>query len=913
MNYFNTLAISIALLFTASAVQAQSETIQWQEACPTQDCPGTYTDPNGVEATTTTSYGAETGARQNQFEATGTTAGQFLVAESSTANHNTAGPGSWRNTGTGYQSISATRPASLPDNALPMEICCNGIDDDNDGTIDNVDECGGDKDMDGVADFCDLDDDNDGILDTDEDGCAIFDFNLAAEINPIDGVTVTEVGEQTDVTFTITEQTPGTSDIQRLRASNRIQFQNDLASYMDTTTLSATYSPARSGLTVRFDDFDQATINSNSGLPGFAEGYTVTFFFEGSPVSYVVESIGGNIEQDGNSFRAVQGGNTTNDPDNVLFLFSEELVDSISVSQFAVFINDNNQDPSRTGSNLEFGTCDADIDNDGIPNFCDLDSDGDGCPDAVEGSLGLTNADLQLSSIDGGNAGADSDPVTANLSGDVDANGVPLSAAGGQDIGDSENDDVQDADCQPFVEDCCNGIDDDLNGIIDDADICGGDKDMDGVLDVCDLDDDNDGILDSVESVCEIFDFDLAGEVNPIDGVTVTEISQQTDVTFTVTEQTPGTSDIQRLRASNRIQFQNDLASYMDTTTLSAAYSPARSGLTVRFDDFDQATVSSSSGLPGFAEGYTIRFFLGGSPVPYIVESIGGNIEQDGNSFRAVQGGNTTNDPDNILFLRANEFVDSISVSQFAVFINDNNQDPSRTGSNIEFGTCDTDDDGDGVLNRCDLDSDGDGCPDALEAGNPAITLTNLQNDTITGGVDTNGVPLLAAGGSTPVETNEGTADFRDENTKTACEQMDFGDYTPFGEADHVHFLETTTTGTPLVDTAVWLGTVIDFEDDQLNSGDATGDNADGLDDEDAIADFPTEVKPGESATFDLTLNSNNPDEVFYGIWIDYNKDGTCDEFIAGSATTTAGPVTVTPTFNVPAGLQRRNARPHQH
>ena len=85
----------------------------------------------------------------------------------------------------------------------------------------------------------------------------------------------------------------------------------------------------------------------------------------------------------------------------------------------------------------------TDTDGDGIPNSLDLDSDGDGCPDALEGAGALTNSDLETSSIDGGNTGgsytgAYTSPVQDNLGNNVDSNGVPTVASGGQGIGTSQ-------------------------------------------------------------------------------------------------------------------------------------------------------------------------------------------------------------------------------------------------------------------------------------------------------------------------------------------------------------------------------------------------------------------------------------------------------------------------------------------
>ncbi|WP_405609594.1 T9SS type A sorting domain-containing protein [Polaribacter sp. Asnod1-A03] len=73
-----------------------------------------------------------------------------------------------------------------------------------------------------------------------------------------------------------------------------------------------------------------------------------------------------------------------------------------------------------------------DTDNDGVINSLDADSDGDGCPDALEGSANFT-----LSDVD----------VNNRLTGEVDEYGIPLLAEEGQEIGDSQDNAVQDANC----------------------------------------------------------------------------------------------------------------------------------------------------------------------------------------------------------------------------------------------------------------------------------------------------------------------------------------------------------------------------------------------------------------------------------------------------------------------------------
>ena len=81
-----------------------------------------------------------------------------------------------------------------------------------------------------------------------------------------------------------------------------------------------------------------------------------------------------------------------------------------------------------------------DTDGDGIPNRLDLDSDGDGCSDVIEGAAAFTSANLEDSSMPGGNSGAFytgeySSTVVDNLGTTVDSNGIPTIALTGQGIG----------------------------------------------------------------------------------------------------------------------------------------------------------------------------------------------------------------------------------------------------------------------------------------------------------------------------------------------------------------------------------------------------------------------------------------------------------------------------------------------
>jgi len=71
---------------------------------------------------------------------------------------------------------------------------------------------------------------------------------------------------------------------------------------------------------------------------------------------------------------------------------------------------------------------------------------------------------------------------------------------------------------------------------------------------------------------------------------------------------------------------------------------------------------------------------------------------------------------------------------------------------------CDRNSDSDALVDALDLDADDDGCPDALE-GSGGFSATDLMNDSLTGGVDAQGIPLLANGGQYNISAYDDTRD----------------------------------------------------------------------------------------------------------------------------------------------------------
>ena len=132
--------------------------------------------------------------------------------------------------------------------------------------------------------------------------------------------------------------------------------------------------------------------------------------------------------------------------------------------------------------------------------------------------------------------------------------------------------------------------------------------------------------------------------------------------------------------------------------------------------------------------------------------------------------------------------------------------------------------------------------------------------------------------------------------------KRDFGD----GPANYPavwHRAVTDENGDNELDgaTDVWLGMKTDLESSSTDHG--VGDQFD-----DAISfgsnpgQFPLYAEPGESYVVNITVNSSQPDMVYYGMWIDWDEDGVYDDFYTGSQQT-ASPATATTTITAPANV----------
>jgi len=326
-------------------------------------------------------------------------------------------------------------------------------------------------------------------------------------------------------------------------------------------------------------------------------------------------------------------------------------------------------------------------------SFCEvLDTDNDGIPDYLD--LDSDN-DGCPDAIEGGGGFSVSDIQNDMLTGGVDANGIPVAAtAAGQNVGSSQINTQQADACQ--------------------------DADFDGNADVNDLDDDNDGILDTQE---------LCGT----DPLTIT------------------TSDINL--SINLDQYSNEITWTIDSPSGTVAsggpYTTAQANTTVT----DVINVSENGA-------YTFTIFD-----TYGDGLQGNTYTLSGTDFATITTAFTNQGVTNTPVSQSETFnITSVVNSPFTCLADDPSADSDNDGianyQDADFctlnanGVCTTlDDDGDGLINSFDLDRDGDGCPDALEgAGN--FTFADLQNDTLSGGVDNDGIPVTATASGQGVNTS---------------------------------------------------------------------------------------------------------------------------------------------------------------
>ncbi|MDA3854315.1 MAG: DUF2341 domain-containing protein, partial [Bacteroidales bacterium] len=302
-----------------------------------------------------------------------------------------------------------------------------------------------DTDGDGISDVCDLDDDNDGILDIDENSCGITNSTLLSE----DFGVATYSSSIQSTSFPVFDPSVTTDFTYRLVTdpySNSIN--DDYYSIFHSIPQSASWA-ASAWQTVGDHTVGSTTptldrmlmVNAGNTL-GVIYQKTLTGITAGAHVA--VSFWGLNLISDSNQVKpnvkveVYQNGILLGDDSTGEFpagpLGEISAWDEYSLGPFIVGDNSDitiifTNKVSETNANdlalddiLVTQYCDTD--NDSIPDYLDTDSDNDGCPDATEGANNLST----IATLAGGSNGGSSE----NLGTDVDINGVPTVATGGQ-------------------------------------------------------------------------------------------------------------------------------------------------------------------------------------------------------------------------------------------------------------------------------------------------------------------------------------------------------------------------------------------------------------------------------------------------------------------------------------------------
>ncbi|GGW48566.1 hypothetical protein GCM10007383_35820 [Arenibacter certesii] len=314
------------------------------------------------------------------------------------------------------------------------------------------------------------------------------------------------------------------------------------------------------------------------------------------------------------------------------------------------------------------------------------------------------------------------------------------------------------------------------------------DTDEDGIHDKNDLDSDNDGILDS-EEVCGpgggSGNIDIKGNFPPdltidtstgsfivtkptsvagLDAVYTFHTDEyDADNRIVTREYTGATGQGPLFRFTNGENKQGSIEiEFIDAVT---GLPKLISGAYFKLTDFDEEEEVTVEVYDEF--GSLINLQSGSFTSPY-VESTGTQVAQYGNMFTTtstyvttVNGNSTSDDGLGSAILNfSGQLISKIKVTS-RHFRGGNS---SIRFTEVSKFCVPLDTDGDGITDSLDTDSDGDGCPDAIEA---AGNFTNDDVDSygrLTGGIDADGVPLVANGGqattdavTTAVRINLGT------------------------------------------------------------------------------------------------------------------------------------------------------------
>ncbi|WP_299248684.1 PA14 domain-containing protein [uncultured Aquimarina sp.] len=240
-------------------------------------------------------------------------------------------------------------------------------------------KCGSDNDLDGLADGIDLDDDNDGILDFDEAVSCINTLNYEYYDLVPSGNTVNNIPTSgADATGTFTS--------------------------FDVDALIASLGVSNETFSIRY-----------TGLLNINTAGTYTFYISSDDGSSF--TLDGNLVVINDGLHGVTTRSGTIDLNEGAHFFTTLFFENFG----GEFLRIEYQGPGIPRQDIPFSSiaCNLDTDGDGDSNFFDTDSDNDTCLDAIEADGTFTLSDIDI--------------ATGMLTGNIDANGIPLLASpGGQ-------------------------------------------------------------------------------------------------------------------------------------------------------------------------------------------------------------------------------------------------------------------------------------------------------------------------------------------------------------------------------------------------------------------------------------------------------------------------------------------------
>lgn len=108
---------------------------------------------------------------------------------------------------------------------------------------------------------------------------------------------------------------------------------------------------------------------------------------------------------------------------------------------------------------------------------------------------------------------------------------------------------------------------------------------------------------------------------------------------------------------------------------------------------------------------------------------------------------------------------------------------------------------------------------------------------------------------------------------------------------------------------SIWLGSLVDYETNCTNLGniDANADDLGNVDDEDGLGSQTSVFTPGQPYIFDIMANSNGSQTVQVGLWIDWDNNGSFEDFY-NTTINTSSPAIGSINTNSPIGASNNFA-----